>query len=210
MASGRIQFRLCCYYDNKLQSGFIIYDTDQLFPRITILMISHWLGFKRPQAAATLKAIYIAGAAGEPMQVAESIEAVEGRGLQGDRYSADAGHWQSIEGCQVTLITEHELRSAMHKTTTQIKTELETGGHRRNLVIAGLKTRQLEGKSFRIGGAVFRYDKPRPPCAYIDQVAGSGMGKALSHNSGICIKVISSGRLAVGDTLTILDEAQAQ
>lgn len=139
------------------------------------------------------------------MRPAESIAAVEGCGLQGDRYSADAGHWQSIEGCQVTLITEHDLRSAKHKTTTHIETELEYGGHRRNLVIDGLKTKQLEGKSFRIGNAVFRYEKPRPPCAYIDQVVGSGMCKALNHNSGICIKVITSGRLAVGDTVTMLD-----
>jgi MOSC domain-containing protein YiiM len=167
-------------------------------------MISHWLGLKRPQSAATLKAIYIASAAGEPMQSVDSIEAVEGCGLQGDRYFADAGHWQSIEGCQATLITEHELRSAKHKTTTHIETELENGGHRRNLVIDGLKTKQLEGKSFRIGNTVFRYEKPRPPCAYIDQIAGSGMGRALSHNSGICIKVISSGHLTVGDIVTVL------
>lgn len=170
-------------------------------------MISHWLGFKRPQAAATLKAIYIASAAGEAMRSVDSIEAVEGGGLQGDRYSADAGHWQSIEGCQVTLITEHELRSAKHKTSIQIKTELDSGGHRRNLVIDGLKTKQLEGKSFRIGSAVFRFDKPRPPCGYIDQVAGSGMGRALRHNSGICIKVITSGHLTVGDVVTILPSA---
>lgn len=170
-------------------------------------MITHWFGFKRPQAAPMLKAIYIATAAGEPMQSVEIVEAAEGCGLQGDRYCLDSGHWQSIEGCQVTLITEHDLRSAKHKTSTHIKTELENGGHRRNLVIEGLKTKQLEGKSFRVGSVVFRYDKPRPPCAYIDQVAGNGMGKALSHNSGICIKVVRSGRLAVGDTVTILDEA---
>jgi MOSC domain-containing protein YiiM len=167
-------------------------------------MITHWFGFKRKQAAYTLKAIYIATAAGEPMQPVESIQAEEGHGLQGDRYCTDTGHWQSIEGCQVTLITEHDLQAAKHKTSLLVETGLINGAHRRNLVIDGLKTKQLEGKSFRIGSAVFRYDKPRPPCGYIDQIAGNGMGRALSHNSGICIKVITSGHLTVGDIVTIL------
>lgn len=168
-------------------------------------MIHHWFGFKRKQVCSTLKAIYIATAAGEPMQAVTDIEAVEGRGLEGDRYGSDTGHWQSIEACQVTLITEYDLLAAKRKTSTQIETELNSGGHRRNLVIDGIRTQQLEGKIFRIGSAVFRYDKPRPPCGYIDQVAGKGMGRALSHYSGICIKVIRSGRLAVGDVLSILD-----
>ncbi len=170
-------------------------------------MISNWFGFKRQATSSTLKAIYIAAAAGEAMRAVDSAEAVAGRGLQGDRYYAGSGHWQLIEGCQLTLITEHELRAAKHKTTLQIETALDHGGHRRNLVIAGLQLKQLQGKSFRIGSAVFRYDKPRPPCGYIDQVSGHGMGRALSHNSGICIKVISSGRLAVGDSVSVIDEA---
>lgn len=168
-------------------------------------MMNNRFGFKRKQADCTLRAIYIATAAGQAMQAVADIEALQGSGLQGDRYCSDAGHWQSIEGCQVTLISEHDLHSAKHKTSPQIEAELDSGGHRRNLVIDGIKTKQLEGKSFRIGSAVFQYDKPRPPCGYIDQVAGKGMGKALSHYSGICIKVVRSGRLAVGDILSILE-----
>lgn len=170
-------------------------------------MLSNWFNFKPKHPTATLTAIYIATAAGEPMRAVDSAEAVEGRGLQGDRYCAGTGHWQKIEGCQLTLMTAHELLAAKHKTTDQLNILLEHGGHRRNLVIDGLKLKHLNGKSFRIGSAIFRYDKPRPPCGYIDQVSSPGMGRALSHNSGICIKVISSGRLAVGDSITVLDEA---
>lgn len=140
------------------------------------------------------------------MQVLTCVEAVSGRGLQGDRYYAGTGHWLSIEACQVTLITAHDLQQAVKNTSTHIQKELDIGGHRRNLVIDGLKTRQLEGRSFGIGSAVFRYDKPRPPCGYIDQVAGKGMGRALSHNSGICIRVVSGGVLTVGDAVVILDK----
>ncbi len=171
-------------------------------------MISDWFGLKRRrQTPATLKAIYIATAAGDPMLPIDSVEAVDGRGLQGDRYCSGCGHWQSIEACQVTLITADDLRTAKHKTSADIESQLDNGGHRRNLIVDGLKTKQLEGRSFAIGSAIFRYDKPRPPCGYIDQVAGKGMGKALNHNSGICIRVVRSGRLTVGDSVTLLDPA---
>ena len=56
---------------------------------------------------------------------------------------------------------------------------------------------------------MFHYVKPRPPCGYLDQVASKGMGKALSHYSGICVHVVSGGRLAVGDTVTLLDPTEA-
>jgi MOSC domain-containing protein YiiM len=70
-----------------------------------------------------------------------------------------------------------------------------------------LKTKNLEGQKFRIGNAVFSYDKPRPPCAYLDKISGEGMCRAFSHNSGVCLRVVSSGKLAVGDAVEIIDQA---
>jgi MOSC domain-containing protein YiiM len=170
-------------------------------------MLFDWLGLKRHQhQAPVLKAIFVATTAGEPMKPVNAIEAIANRGLKGDRYCADRGHWKSIDGCQATLITEHDLDQAK-RTEVEFKEELDNGSHRRNLVVAGLKTKYLEGKEFRIGTAVFRYDKPRPPCAYLDQIAGKGMCRALSHNSGICIRVVSGGKLAVGDAVKIIDAA---
>ncbi len=141
------------------------------------------------------------------MQAVTTAEALSQQGLRGDRYSSDLGHWQSLEGCQATLISAQELRSARKKSSAAVIESLDSGGHRRNLVIDGLQSKQLEGKTFRIGTAIFRYHKPRPPCGYIDQVAVGGIGKALSHCSGICIHVVSSGRINVGDAVEILDSA---
>lgn len=171
-------------------------------------MIFSWLGFKRhKRQAPTLKAIFVAASAGEAMRSVDSTEAIGNRGLKGDRYCEDRGHWKSIDGCQVTLITEHDLEQAK-KTEVKFQKELDNGSHRRNLVITRLKTKHLEGREFRIGTAIFRYDKPRPPCAYLDQIAGKGMCRALSHNSGACIRVVTGGKLAVGDAVEIIGQAQ--
>ncbi len=83
-----------------------------------------WFGLtRRRQRSATLKAIYIATSAGDPMLPVDSVEAVDGRGLYGDRYCSGCGHWQSIEACQVTLITEDDLRKAKHKTSANIESQ---------------------------------------------------------------------------------------
>lgn len=159
-------------------------------------MLFSRLGLKRHQRQApALKAIFVSAAAGKPMQSINSVEAISNRGLKDDRYSEDKGHWKSIDGCQVTLITEHDLEQAK-KTEVEVQKELDNGSHRRNLVVAGLKTKNLEGKEFRIGTAVFRYDKPRPPCAYLDQ-SPARFASALNHHNGVCICVVSGGKLAV-------------
>ncbi len=172
-------------------------------------MLFNWPGFKRHQRLApTLKAIFVATAAGEPMRSVNSSEAIGGSGLQGDRYSENKGHWQSIDGCPVTLISEHDLAQAKKGTEAEFQQALDHGSHRRNLVIEGLKTKNLEGQKFRIGTAVFRYDKPRPPCAYLDKISGKGMCRALGHHSGVCIRVVNGGKLTVGDAVEIIDSAE--
>jgi len=166
-------------------------------------MIFKWPGLTRRSATAPkLKAIFIAPGAGQPMQSIPSVKAVQDRGLQEDRYFKNTGHWKLIEGCQVTLITEHELvRARKHS-----EINFDDGGHRRNLVVEGIRPKELQGKRFRIGDAVFDYDKPRPPCGYIDGVACHGMGRALSHNSGICIRVLQTGVLKVDDPVEIIKD----
>lgn len=154
----------------------------------------------------TLKNIFIASAAGEAMQAIMSVQAIADRGLQSDRYSEAKGYWKSIEACQVTFITEDDLNKAKKSLSLDFKKMLDNGSHRRNLFIGGLKTKQLEGKTFRIGTAMFRYHKPRPPCGYLEKIEGKGLCKALANNSGACIRVVTSGILSVGDVVEIINE----
>jgi MOSC domain-containing protein YiiM len=144
-----------------------------------------------------LTAIYHCAAAGEPLIATAQAEVVSGKGLLGDRYSRDAGFWHRVDSCQLTLITEHELARVRRAGTVTV----DSGQHRRNLVVAGVTPKQLAGRSFQIGDALFAYHKPRPPCGYIDTVAGKGMAKALGRHSGACLKVIRGGSIRVGDAL---------
>jgi len=133
-----------------------------------------------------------------------TAKALRDCGLEDDRYCMKTGFWQAIEACQVTLITEDDLNKARLHKFANFAHGLEQGSHRRNLVITGIKTKSLQGMDFRIGSAIFRYQKPRPPCGYLEKISGKGLSRILARHSGICIQVIQSGCVSVGDKLEIL------
>jgi len=164
-------------------------------------MFFKWRCFTlNPPPGATLSGIFIAEKAGMPMRAMSNVEAIINKGLSGDRYLNKTGYWDPVEGCQVTLISAHDLKQAKRNS----ELSFDKGEHRRNLVITGIKTRALEGKEFQIGEAIFSYEKPRPPCGYLNKIQGKGMALALSYNSGVCLRVIKGGRLCVGDAVLIL------
>lgn len=178
-----------------------------LFKESLILsLLNKLFSLSRHRAMAELKAIYIASSAGAEMQSVDRIQALEQIGLDGDRYSVARGYWQVTEACQVTLISEDDLNKAKKDLSDTLRARLDTGHHRRNLVIGNLKTRDLQDKTLRIGEAVFRYHKPRPPCGYLDKIEGKGLGGALGKNSGICVTVVRGGMIAVSDRVEIVRE----
>lgn len=152
-----------------------------------------------PARKPRLLAIYTSECAGGPIRARDAVEAVAGRGLAGDRYWLGTGHWHRVESCEVTLITEEDLRRARRR----LDVALDQGQHRRNLVLSGIRTRDLQGHRFRIGAARFAFLKPRPPCGHLNQVSGENLAKALGHNSGICLSILESGIIRVGDTLVL-------
>jgi len=191
---------MCCINTLKLNIQDILSPIPLTHP--FHIMLFKYLGFNQNSfREASLSGIFIAESAGMPMQSVEHAEAVSGKGILGDRYLNKTGYWDPVEGCQVTLISEHDLKQA--KSGNDLI--FDNGQHRRNLVIKGIKTKALEGKQFKIGEVVFSYEKPRPPCGYLNKIQGNGMALALSYNSGICIRVIQGGRLSIGDAVSVID-----
>lgn len=162
--------------------------------------------------AGKIEAVYIAGAGGEPMQPVDGVLAIAGRGLDGDRYATRRGYWTDVDECQVTLIQAEDLDAiAAGSGPPGVRgvpaVSVAHGEHRRNLVTRGVELRGLAGWRFRIGGAVLRYDRPRPPCRYIEGLTQPGMTRALAaRRGGICARVVDSGLICVGDGVELLDQ----
>ncbi len=119
-----------------------------------------------PNGPAAVEKVFVASQAGAAMQRVSQIEAVAHRGLKGDRYCTGSGYWSESDKCEVTLIAQEDLDHI--KATTDIK--IQDGEHRRNIVTRNINLLSLAGKRFRIGTAYFAYDRPRPPCLYIQKI----------------------------------------
>ncbi len=144
--------------------------------------------------------IFIASAGGADMEAVEDVEAQAGFGLRGDRYSNRNGYWTGVDECQVTLIESEDMEKIFQLTGIRI----ERGEHRRNLVTRNVRLEELAGRRFQVGEAILEYDRPRPPCKYIESLTEPGMTRALIRNGGICARVVQSGVIHTQDLIVVL------
>lgn len=143
--------------------------------------------------------IYVTGKGSSPMERVEEIRAVENGGLEGDRYKEGTGYWTSYgDVCEVTLIEGEDL--------DEIENEglgVKSGEHRRNIITRGVDLERLRGSRFRIGEAVLKYDRPRPPCKHIQDMTEPGMTRALKRRGGICARVVEGGLIRPRDEISV-------
>ena len=148
-----------------------------------------------------IEAIFVATVAGEPMKRVTEIDALAGVGLRGDRYATGEGYYAPSDVCEVTLI-EGEVLDVI-RTTHGI--HVHNGEHRRNIVTRGLSLRDLPGKRLRVGEVLLEYERPRPPCGYVERLTEKGMTRALGEGAGICARVVTGGLLHEGAEIQILE-----
>ena len=147
--------------------------------------------------------IYVAEAAGEPMQRVESVRAVSG-GLEGDRYCTGRGYYSPFDVCQVTFVQAEALEEIRDRTTLDVT----DGQHRRNVVVRGGDVHDLLDHRFTLGDARLEGTRTRPPCRYLEQVTGQdGLLRALADGrGGICARVADPGSFSVGDEIEAVED----
>lgn len=148
----------------------------------------------------TVHEIYIAPQGSAPMQRVDEAQAVASMGLKGDRYCERVGYYSGWDECQVTLIEAEDLEAIAAASGLSVL----GGEHRRNIVTRGVRLAELAGTAFRAGEAVLAFDRPRPPCAYIQSITEPGMTRALAGKSGICALVVKGGVIRPGDEIAAL------
>lgn len=148
-----------------------------------------------------LVAIYTAPAAGAPVRRRGAVEALDGRGLDGDRYAAGEGsfsRWPG-KGRDVTLIAAEGLEAA----AAEFGVAVADGEHRRNLVVEGVPLDGLRGVAFSIGSARFEGVRLCAPCKYLVRVTGQErIFEALVRRGGLRAAVVGTGVIREGDAVT--------
>jgi MOSC domain-containing protein YiiM len=147
-------------------------------------------------------AIFIGPHAKEPMVAVDTVNAVAGRGLEGDRYFEQRGSFSKpdeIEPKQeITLIESEAVESAANT----YGVALRPSDSRRNIVTRGVALNHLVGKEFAVGNTRLRGIKLNEPCRHLVSVAGKPMIKLLRHRGGLRAQIVAGGRIAVGDEVT--------
>jgi MOSC domain-containing protein YiiM len=148
------------------------------------------------ELAGRVEEIYLAPARGRPRVRVESVRAVAGMGLEGDRNfgrkDAPGARWKAER--QVTLI-EGEAIDAVRGTGRDF-----TGAEaRRNLVTRGVRLNQLVGRTFRVGGALLRGIERCDPCSRLTRLTYRGVETDLRDRGGLRAEILASGDIRVGD-----------
>ncbi len=146
------------------------------------------------QPAGRIEAIYITAVSEAPMVSLESVKAITGCGLEGDRYCIDEPGEKSFEN--LTLI---EQEAYDHLATIDL--ELPTNALRRNLLTSGIELNSLLGKEFMVGEVRCLGTELADPCNYIQGRTMPGVLKAMVGRGGLRCQILEGGLISVGDTV---------
>lgn len=151
-------------------------------------------------------AVCTAPESGAPMERRESVEAVAGKGLRGDRYFDDEGTWSDDDRFpdiprDVTLFAAETLEAVRR----DYDIDIAPTDHRRNLTVEGVAVNHLVGERFAVGDAILEGVQLCEPCGYLERLTEiEGVRESLVHRGGLNAAVVESGVVAVDDAVEVL------
>jgi hypothetical protein len=119
------------------------------------------------------------------------VEAVAGKGLDGDRYFFADG---ARPGLALTLIEGDVVRGA----------RLEPGSTHRQVTVTGTGLNDLVGKKFRVGSVECYGVMLCEPCLHLQEMTRPGIIKELVHRAGLNADILTDGPISVGDEVVEL------
>lgn len=135
------------------------------------------------------------------MRAVSEVQAVAGRGLEGDRYHDGTGTYFKPEpDCQVTLI-EIEALEALE---IDYQLTLPADQSRRNLLTRGIALNHLADKFFRVGEVQFCGHRLCEPCKHLEQVTGLAVRAGLVHRGGLRAEIVKGGLIRAGDAIELV------
>ena len=147
----------------------------------------------------TVVAIHLAGKATRPLEAVQSVKAIAGHGLEGDRYCRSEGTFSKKPGPdrELTLIESEALEALVR----DYGVELASGENRRNITTRGVPLNHLVGREFRIGEVRARGLRLCEPCSHLENLTGKELISGLKHRGGLRAQILTTGVIHVGDTV---------
>jgi MOSC domain len=137
-----------------------------------------------------VEAIVVGPVEGEALGTVESVSAVAGCGLEGDRHFRAGGQ---RAGGALTLI-ESEVLADVNLTGPEA---------RRQVVVSGVRLNDLVGRRFKVGEVECLGVELCEPCSHLQSLTRPGIMRELAHRAGINADIVTGGTISVGDAVTI-------
>ncbi len=123
-----------------------------------------------------VEAIFIAPQHGELPRAVDSVQAVAGKGLEGNRYF-DKGRPEA----ELTLIEAEALETLR----TEHGIELDPAASRRNVLTRGIGLNDLVGMRFQVGAVECLGIELCEPCRHLESMTAPGVITGLVHRGGL-------------------------
>ncbi|MCH2134254.1 MAG: MOSC domain-containing protein [Phycisphaerales bacterium] len=142
--------------------------------------------------------------AGGTIESRQQVKAIEGEGLEGDRFRdptrpADQDHRRDTD---VTLIEIENLEWFRESQGLPLEPE----EFRRNIVTRGIQLNDLVGKQLRVGEVVMEGRRLCEPCAKLQKRLGRQILPAMVHRGGLNCRIVSGGEIRVGDAVEPMED----
>ena len=138
-----------------------------------------------------VEAIHLGSPRVAELRAVDSVRAVAGKGLEGDRHFHEDG---APAGQAITLVDAECVEAV----------GLQPGESRRQLTVRGVDVNALVGKRFRVGEVECLGVELCEPCAHLEKMTRPGIIKDLAHRAGINADVLVGGVIRVGDEIVEL------
>jgi MOSC domain-containing protein YiiM len=156
-----------------------------------------------PEAIGRVEAIVVRDASRQPARTIHTTQAVAGVGLADDRLGKQGEAELSTR--QVTLIQHEHLAVVAQLARVE---KVDPAGLRRNLVISGINLIALRNAKVQVGAALLEIVSPCHPCSRMEDAIGKGGYAAMRGHGGMNARILSGGRISVGDAVRAVAESQ--
>jgi MOSC domain-containing protein YiiM len=149
-----------------------------------------------------VEGIFISAHEGDLPEPVESVQALAGRGLEGNRYFYDG---DAPSGRALTLIAAEALAEG----EAESDVPLGADESRRNVLTRGIDLNSLVGRHFRVGAVECYGVELCEPCRSLEGMTRPGIVKAYVHRAGLNADILTDGEIRVGDPVRAEAESPA-
>ena len=140
-------------------------------------------------------AIHVAPGRRLRVRALEAVDAEAGKGLVGDRYHGTRHRHVTIQSQEV-----------LDHAADDLGYRFDPGATRRNLTVDAGEIPTKPGTRLAVGDVELEVVRVSAPCRLLDDGIGPGAAAALRRRAGSTCRLLTSGTIAIGDTVELLPE----